>query len=122
MDPNYLDEDDDIVIRDNCQLLRQCTYVKGAKEWVMERLDPENSSVEDAEEDWSVQLSDEIHSQTDEPPIFQSREEVLGQIQWSLLCQIVEHTLETVTDKEKLDEMLKLAEEYQKVADSLKDE
>ena len=122
MDPNYLDEDDDIVIRDNCQLLRQCTYVKGAKEWVLERLDPENSSVEDVEEDWSVLLSGDINSKTDDPPIFQSREEVLDQIQWNLLCQIADHTLETVTNKEKLDEMLKLAEEYQKAADSLKDE
>ena len=78
--------------------------------------------VEDVEEDWNVLLSGDIDSKTDDPPIFQSREEVIGQIQWNLLCQIADHTLETVTNKEKLDEMLKLAEEYQKAADSLKDE
>lgn len=121
LDPDTWDEDDEVIIDDNCSLLRQCSYEKGAKEWLLRRLDPDNTS-SDVNEEWSIQPASGSIPDSDDPPIFKSKEDLISQIQWNLVAYIADRTLELVTDKQKLDEILKLAEIYEQAAESSSDE
>lgn len=109
LNPESWDETDEQIIKDNWRLLTQCSYVKGAKEWVLERLDPGNSS-EDISEEWSLPCGDS--SDPDYEPLFQSQEELLEQIQWNLITVAADKTLDAVSNREKLDQMLQWVNQY----------
>ena len=109
LSPESWDETDEQIIKDNWRLLTQCSYAKGAREWVLERLDPGNSS-EDISEEWSLPCADS--SDPDYEPLFQSQEDLLEQIQWNLITVAADKTLDAVTDREKLDQMLQWAKQY----------
>ncbi|WP_415399534.1 hypothetical protein [Synechococcus sp. W4D4] len=47
--------------------------------------------------------------------IFESQDELLNQVQWELICVLVNDTLEAVTSKTKLDEMLQRADAFKAI-------
>ena len=106
MNPDSWDESDEEIIKDNFSLLKDCSYLKGLREWVAERLDQGNSS-SDINEEWLIAPVDDY--------IFESQDELLSQIQWELICVLVNDTLEAVTSKTKLDEMLQRADAFKAI-------
>ena len=111
IDPDSWDDDDseDQLIKDAWGLLTQCSYKKGARNWVLERLDPGNSTDEIAEE-WSLPCNKP--GEPDYEPIFSSQDDLIDQIQWNLVTVAAAKTLDTITDKDKLDQMLEWAKQY----------
>ena len=106
MNPESWDESDEEIIKDNFSLLKDCSYLKGLREWVAERLDQGNSS-SDINEEWLIAPVDDY--------IFESQDELLNQVQWELICILVNDTLEAVTSKTKLDEMLQRADAFKAI-------
>ena len=106
MNPESWDESDEQIIKDNFSLLKDCSYLKGLREWVAERLDQGNSS-SDINEEWLIAPVDDY--------ILESQAELLNQVQWELICVLVNDTLEAVTSKHKLDEMLQRADAFKAI-------
>jgi len=121
LDPDSWEDDDETIISDNRIMLRQCSYQRGAKEWLFDRLDQGNTTA-DVDEEWSIESSSGSQQGSDDSRMFKSKEDLISQIQWDLIAQIADHTLETVTDKQKLEEMLRLAEVYEQAIEASSDE
>ena len=115
--PNTWDDDDDDEFIDTFfDWLSHCSYIKGAKEWVREKLDDDPREVA---YEWGLPKPDEERDSDDREfeGYFTSKEELLNNIDWAVVSFVAKNSLKDCTDKETVDQMRKICEQLDSMLD-----
>ena len=107
--PNTWMVDDDEMIRISFDLLRSFSYLKGAKEWVLDKLDEREHDPHDIAFEWGLPrpdgepaLPELIEREFEE--FFSSKDALLNEINWDVVSYVATQALKDCSNKQKVDE------------------